>query len=111
MGQLGHAMPELRRILASSQNAILESNSVLQFVRPDLYVVVLDFANPDMKDSSRKYLDRADALVVIRGELGPPWNVPVRWLESKPRFQVDPPEYVSTGLSDFVRAAVISRVR
>jgi hypothetical protein len=106
VGQLGHGMPELRRILASSQNVILESNSVLQFVRPDLYLIVLDFANADMKDSSRLYFDRADALVVTGGgDVEVPWaGVPARWLAGKPRFSVAPPEYHSVELARFIAA-------
>jgi hypothetical protein len=112
VGQLGHGMPELRRILASAQNAILESNSVLQFVRPDLYIVVLDFTNADMKDSSRLYLDRADALVVTGGAGATEdvlWaGVPARWLARKPRFPVEPPAYSSAELAAFVAARMQS---
>ena len=36
-GRLAEAMPTLRRRLAESKNVILESNSILKFVRPDLY--------------------------------------------------------------------------
>ena len=35
-------MPTVRQKLAESQNAILESNSILKFLRPDLYLTVLD---------------------------------------------------------------------
>jgi len=35
-------MPTVRRKLAESGNAILESNSILKFLRPDLYLTVLD---------------------------------------------------------------------
>ena len=102
VGQLGQAMPELRRILDSSSNVILESNSVMRFLRPDLYLVVLDLANTDMKDSSRLYFDRADAFIVT-GDGAVPWNgIPPRWLEAKPRFAVSPPRYVSADVAAFV---------
>ncbi len=103
-GELGHAMPALRRILDTSANAILESNRVLQFLAPDLYVVVLDFAVADMKDSTRLYFDRADAFVLIdRGAERPPWGgIPARWLESKPQFRVTPQDYVHPDLIQLV---------
>ena len=33
VGELGHALPEIKRILVASENAILESNSILNFLR------------------------------------------------------------------------------
>src|SRR5437764_11276681 len=63
-GMLAEAMPQLRRILSNSENVILESNSVMQFVSPDVYLTVLDPATEDFKDSARLFLDRADALVI-----------------------------------------------
>ena len=105
MGQLGNALPALREILAASQNAIFESNSVLQFFRPDRYLIVLDPAVADMKDSTRRYFDRADAFVVVdRGVVKAPWaGIPSRWLEGKPQFRVTPPDYVSGEVVKFVR--------
>ncbi len=63
-GQLALGMPSLRAVLDGSQNAIIESNSVLQFLRPSAYFVVLDPIISDFKDSCRNFLDRADALVL-----------------------------------------------
>src|SRR5271165_4410370 len=50
-GHLAEAMPRVRAILASAENAIIESNSILRFVRPDLYLTVLDPATEDFKSS------------------------------------------------------------
>jgi len=44
----------------------LESNSLLQFLKPSLYFAVVDPAKEDFKDSARAALNRADALV-LRG--------------------------------------------
>ena len=44
-GHLAEAMPRIRKILAATQNAIIESNSILRFVKPDLYLTVLDPAD------------------------------------------------------------------
>ena len=111
VGQLGTAIGPLRNILETSANVILESNSVLQFVRPDLYIVVLDFTVRDMKDSTRRFLDRADAFVLIdRGAAEPPWEgVPKRWLAGKPTFRVRPPEYAGQDIITFIRARMEAR--
>src|SRR5690242_18695109 len=52
-GYLAEAMPDLRREIAKHENVIIESNSVLRFLRPDLYLTVLDPKNADFKDSAR----------------------------------------------------------
>ena len=105
-GQLGNALPALNSILQSSRNVIVESNSILQFFKPHLYLVVLDFAVEDFKLTSLEYLDRADALVVIeRGEKQPHWSGVARRLwESKPQFYVTPPQYVTDAVAGLVRA-------
>ena len=35
-------MPRIRKELAGAENAVIESNSILRFLRPDLYLSVLD---------------------------------------------------------------------
>ena len=109
-GELGHALPAVRSILAESENVIAESNSLLQFVKPDLYLVVLDFAANDFKATSLQYVDRADALIVIdRGEAQPAWSgVASRLWESKPRFRVQPPQWVTEAMAALVRGRLNS---
>lgn len=69
-GRLAEAMPMLRdslnRLAGTDGNVVLESNTLLQFLRPQLYVVVLDPSKEDFKESALRNLDRADAFV-IRG--------------------------------------------
>jgi hypothetical protein len=106
-------MPALRELVATSENVILESNSVLGFLRPSLYLAVLNYAVADFKDSAQRFLDRADAFVVVdAGAHGPRWgNIPWRRIESKPRFAVQPPDYFSEQLRAFLLpyvAAVVS---
>lgn len=68
-GQLAEAMPRLRREFAQSDNVIVESNSILRFLRPDLFLSVLDAGTADFKLSARSYLDRADGIILTGGEL------------------------------------------
>jgi hypothetical protein len=58
---------------------ILESNSLMQFLKPSLYFAVVDPAHEDFKDSARAALDRADALV-LRGPMNPASPEPA-WLK------------------------------
>ena len=67
-GRLAEAMPTVRRRLAESKNVILESNSIVKFVRPDLYLTVLDPANADFKKSAQEFLDRADAVILHQSQ-------------------------------------------
>jgi hypothetical protein len=71
-GELAQAAGTLRKILDHSENVIVESNSVLELIEPDVFLMLLDFACQDFKASSLRFMDRADAFVVIdRGISGP----------------------------------------
>src|SRR5262249_32694716 len=52
-GRLAEAMPRIRRIISGPDNIIFESNSILKFLRPDIYLTVLDPQTLDFKDSAR----------------------------------------------------------
>lgn len=108
-GLLAEAMPRIRKQLAAAENAILESNSVMQFLRPDLYLSVLDAGTADFKESARLFLDRADAVLVRATELDPHWaGVSAKLLAGKPRFVIEPPEYVTDEVVAFVRARIMT---
>ena len=103
-GNLGYALPALNRIMAENTNVICESNSLLAYFVPDVYVMVLDGRVADIKDSARRHFDRANAYVMVSGgEADWPWEgIPERWLKSKPRFVVSAPLYESRELGDWV---------
>lgn len=94
--------------LAKGGNVLVESNRVLDVVSPRLYLVLLDFAVDDFKDSTRKHFARADAFVVVeRPGLTPPWNnLPLRLMGERPVFPVAPGHFRSERLSRFVEDAV-----
>ena len=83
---------------------IVESNSVMELVQPDVFLMLLDFSCEDFKPSSLRFLDRADAFVVIdRGINAPLWADVARGIwDGKPQFLVKPPRYVTRALADFV---------
>jgi hypothetical protein len=103
-GQLAEAMPRIRAEIARCENVILESNSILRFLQPDLYASVLDPEVIDFKASSLRYLDRADALLLPSGALGQPnWTgVSLRMIERIPRFHIAPPTYTSPEFVAFI---------
>ncbi len=103
-GMLAEAMPRIREELAGAGNAILESNSILRFLRPDLYLTVLDVATADFKLSAQQFLDRADALILHGGNGQVAWsNVSLKPVARKPTFHINPPTYVTPELVEFVR--------
>jgi hypothetical protein len=110
-GMLAEAMPRLRQELAAGQNAILESNSVMRFLRPDLYITVLDAATADFKASAQQFLDRADAVVLHVGGDQIAWNnVSLKPVADKPMFRIRPPQYLTPELTEFVRSKIHHRV-
>ncbi len=103
-GMLAEAMPRVRKELAAADNAILESNSVMRFLRPDLYLTVLDAATADFKTSAQQFLDRADAVILHDAADEIAWkNVSLKPVAAKPMFHIKPPQYVTPELVEFVR--------
>jgi hypothetical protein len=95
-GFLAEGLPLMRDALKQafsetnedSPPLILESNSLLQFLKPSLYFAVIDPAREDFKDSARVALDRADALVLrssMDAPAAPSWiKLPANLLRTKP---------------------------
>ena len=109
-GQLAGAVPVLRKMLAACDNVIAESNSILEYFKPDLYLVVMDFSKEDFKPSSLRFLDRADALVIIDSGINVPmWKEVSRGLwDTKKQFVVKPPYYVTMDMAEFARSRLAS---
>jgi hypothetical protein len=120
-GYLAEGLPLLRAALREAaadsgpgpRNVILESNSLLQFLKPSLYLVVLAPRMADFKDSARLVLDRADA-VVLRdplpeaagraADVEPAWRgVPLRLLQAKRCFLQREGEALPEGLRGLVQ--------
>lgn len=100
-GYLAEGLPLLRKTLTETLDEncreprplIIESNSLLQFVKPTLYLAVIDPTKDDFKDSARAALDRADALVIHESETTvqreePTWmKLPAKLLREKPSIR------------------------
>jgi hypothetical protein len=107
-GRLAEAIPTIRRRIAESENVILESNSILKFVRPDLYLTVLDPANADFKRSAQEFLDQADAVILHTANAAAWTGVSLKPVVGRPIFEIRPPEYVTPEIVEFVRNALTS---
>ena len=107
-GRLAEAVPTIRRRIVESENAILESNSILKFVRPDLYLTVLDPATADFKRSSQEFLGQADAVILhVSDREKPAWNgISLMPVVGRPSFHIAPPGYVTSEIVEFVRSHI-----
>jgi hypothetical protein len=113
-GKLSEAIPAICRRLTEAENAILESNSILKFIQPDLYISVLDPAVEDFKSSAREYLSQADALIVHQSgghknggnQNGGSWRDVSPDPTHLPVFSIHQPEYVTRELVEFVEKRV-----
>src|SRR5712692_5035490 len=103
--QLAQAFPLLMRAVDQDDFVMMESNSIVGLLEPDLYLMVLDSTRRDFKDSARAFLDRADALVPIDARLDfQRWSgLDPGILGEKPVFPVAAGQYITPELCDFVR--------
>jgi hypothetical protein len=110
-GRLADAMPKVRQLLDQADNVIMESNSVLMFLQPNLYVTVLDPETADFKSSAQEFLDRASAVILhdSGGSHESAWKrVSLELVANKPIFRIQPPPYVTPDIVEFVRAKLLS---
>jgi molybdopterin-guanine dinucleotide biosynthesis protein len=109
--RLVDAMPHLQRAIASSQNVLIESNSIIEHLKPDIFMVVMDPAIAEVKESMRRVLPQANAIVIAPKREDRELSAEVEKLvKGKLRFEVAPPSYVTKDLLDFVRRH-LTRVR
>jgi hypothetical protein len=119
-GFLAEGMPLLRSALreeaanydGQSANVILESNTLLQFLKPTLYLMVLHPAKTDFKQSAQLQINRA-SFFVLREPLpdvaiGPenPTGFPLPLLRGKPQFLQREGEPLPPGVVEAVRVAL-----
>jgi hypothetical protein len=121
-GGLEQAIPRIRQITAEASNTIIESNRIMRFLDPDLYLLVLHPAIEDFKDSAREFLPRVSAFIVNSGDKATakaggfaakgaaasatPAFVPPS-LPPRPSFPIRPPDYVTPELLAFIRERLV----
>ena len=118
-GFLAEGMPLLRAALHDLEDAgqseagcvILESNTLLQFLRPSLYLMVLDPSNADFKESARLQMYRASAFVLRQplhaADSAVAWTgLPRQLLRGKPQFLQREGEALPQGLLHQVQGII-----
>jgi len=104
-GDLAEAMPRIQHEIRRAENFIIESNSILAYLKPDLYLSVLDPSVADFKDSARRYLDRASAILTPEGaSTDEGLSEALRGLiTDAPILPMRPPIYVTDEIVSFLR--------
>lgn len=109
-GMLETVIPRLRQAIEGEEHIIVESNSILRFFQPNVYLSVLEPAKKDFKISARNFLGRADAFLSLGRDFeNCLWeDVHVEELRTKPVFSIRPDCYVTPQLVEFVEARLRS---
>ena len=107
-GGLARALPDLLEALEGDEHVIIESNSLLGFLKPDIFLMVIDQSGRDVKASARQFLARADALVTVAAgpRLGPAGDLQIP--QDKPAFAVSASDWSSPALCRFVSERLAS---
>ncbi len=97
-GELFTALPSLQREIQNEDFVIVESNSLRRFLKPTVYLQILNPASTDFKDSAQQFFDLADAYVLVLASRGfhaskvfEPWSqvsLQHELEKGKPCFQV-----------------------
>jgi len=103
--QLPAALPLLLSVIQSAPNVLIESNRIVDLLRPDCYLLALDLSVEDFKDSAHRLAPQADGLVFVdRGGGQTGWaKTLLPKLKSQLRFHVIPPDYASREIVTEIR--------
>lgn len=103
-GGIEEAVPHLRQLISPASDVIVESNGIVEWLAPDVYLLVLDFGVEDFKASARRFLPRASAFLVHGDREKPLWKgVSLDALPPRPMLCMRPPQYVTAEIIGFVR--------
>jgi hypothetical protein len=101
---LDAAVLQLLPAIQSDPFVIFESNRILQFLCPDLYILVLRYDVEDFKDSARETLRRADAIVATNYRPAPPAWKGLEMPAGIPLFTTTELQIIPQGLIDFMQS-------
>ena len=101
---LATAIPALRQNIARDEYVMVESNSILRFYKPNVYITLLDPAQKDFKPSAQEFLSQADACLVLEPGLeNPRWkDVSPDSLRKKPVFLIGQDLTITPEITAFV---------
>jgi hypothetical protein len=106
-GGLAQALPGLLEALEGDEHVIVESNSLLDYLKPDVFLMVIDPSGREVKASALQVLQRADAFVTVAA--GPRiWTASALQLpQDKPVFAVSPGDWSNPALCHFVSERLV----
>ena len=101
---LAQALPGLLEALDGDEHVIIESNSLLGFVKPAVFLMVISESERNIKASARQFFARADAFVAVRPDRGPHARpaTSLQMPEGKPVFSVSLGDWPDPALCSFV---------
>jgi len=113
-GRMAAALPRIEALVAGAPFVLVEGNEILGHVPVDFRVMVLNYGVEDFKESARRLLPLADALVAVRARADaasvpapPPWErfvVETVQANGIPLFETDDPKAVPPALVGLLRA-------
>lgn len=105
-GNLQEALPQLMPVLHSNPYAIIESNGIVRYIHPDLYLMVHRYDVQDYKKSARENLRHVDAVVAVNYRNTPPaWKgAPLSLIADIPIFRVTDPQTLPQDLMEFIQS-------
>ena len=103
--QMAQAARYVERLAANGAQLVIESNRIVEYLQPDLYLLALDFSVKDFKDSARRLFSHADGYIVSGAAPARPlWDgVPLDRLKQRPLYEILPPDYRPRGLTGDIR--------
>jgi molybdopterin-guanine dinucleotide biosynthesis protein len=75
-GDLVSALPTIRKEIEHDDYVIVESNSLRRFIKPSLYLQVIDQHSTDFKESAQQFFDLADAYLLVAAPSASPPGPP-----------------------------------
>ncbi len=103
-GMLDSLIPTLQQAIAGEEHVILESNSILRYFQPNVYLTVLDPAVKDFKTSAQEFLQQADACLILEPGLeGAAWEgIPLETVQARRVFSIRRDSTVPPEIVEFV---------
>jgi hypothetical protein len=104
------AVLQILPMIRSDPFVLIESNRILDSIKPDLCIMVLKYDVGEFKNSARKLIAKADAAVVVNcAVLSPPWEGIAEALARIPVFTADDPQVLPEDLIGFVSSRLFPR--
>lgn len=108
-GRMEQALPRIMPVLQSNPYVIIESNGIVSFIQPSLYLMVHRYDVEDYKKSARETIRYAHAVVAVNYRRIPPvWEgITPGILSGIPIFPVPDLRALPQDLLEFIRLRLI----